>query len=78
MLDLRLPMGLMFTIVGAILTIYGAVTFNQPDIYKCSLGINIDLWWGAVLTLFGAAMLFMAWRAKPAPDAKDEKPPKRD
>lgn len=62
MLDLRLPIGMLFTLVGALLAIYGLATAGRPDFYKCSLGININLWWGLALTTFGAVMWLMACR----------------
>ena len=61
-LDIRLPIGLMFTIIGAILVVFGLV--SDPIIYEThSLGINVNLIWGSVLLAFGAGMLGMAWRA---------------
>ncbi len=60
-LDVRLPIGGMFVLFGAIITIFGL--FSDPAIYERSLGININLWWGLVLFAFGAFMLIMAWRA---------------
>lgn len=54
-LDLRLPIGLMFTIIGALLIGFGLV--SDDAIYVRSLGINANLWWGLVLLLFGAVML---------------------
>jgi hypothetical protein len=63
-LDIRLPIGLMFSLVGLLLTIYGAVTGGDAEIYKRSLGININLIWGIVLLVFGGTMLLMARRAK--------------
>lgn len=60
-LDIRIPIGGMFTLIGAILVIFGLV--SDPAIYERSLGININLWWGLVMFAFGAFMLFMAWRA---------------
>jgi len=47
-LDLRIPMGMMFTLVGAILVAFGIATDGQR-IYAKSLGFNINLWWGLVL-----------------------------
>jgi len=61
-LDLRLPMGLMFTIFGVMLTLYGFAA--DPAIYARSLGININLWWGLVLLVFGLVMLGFALRAQ--------------
>jgi hypothetical protein len=60
--DLRLPLGLMFTLYGAMLTIYGFV--SDRAIYKKSLGLNVNLGWGLVLLVFGALMLTLALRAR--------------
>ena len=60
--DLRLPIGIMFSTFGLILTVFGA--FSDKAIYDAhSLGININLIWGAVMFVFGAFMLFLAIRA---------------
>jgi len=56
--DLRLPIGLLFSIIGAIVAIYGLVT--PAEKYACSLGINVNLWWGIVMLIFGASMLALA------------------
>jgi multidrug transporter EmrE-like cation transporter len=61
-LDLRLPIGLMFTIFGALLTVYGLV--SDSAIYQRSLGINVNQWWGLVLLAFGIVMLVLALRAR--------------
>jgi sulfite exporter TauE/SafE len=58
-LDLRIPMGLMFTLVGAILTAFGAATNGNAELYAPSLGINANLWWGIVLLAFGLTMFFL-------------------
>ena len=55
-LDLRIPMGLMFTLVGIILTAFGIATRGNPEIYARSMGINVNLWWGIVLLIFGQIM----------------------
>jgi hypothetical protein len=57
-LDLRIPMGLMFTLVGMILTAYGAATRGSA-IYEVSLGINANFWWGLVLLAFGLTMFLL-------------------
>ncbi len=61
-LDLRLPMGLMFLIFGAMLTVFGLV--SDTAIYARSLGYNVNLWWGLVLLAFGLIMLLLALRAR--------------
>jgi hypothetical protein len=60
-LDLRLPIGFMFSLFGAMLVVYGVV--SDKAIYARSLDINVNLFWGVVLLLFGGAMLFLARRA---------------
>ena len=60
-LDLRLPMGLMFTIFGVLLAGFGIG--SGPEIYARSLGINVNLGWGLALLGFGLLMLMLAFRA---------------
>jgi hypothetical protein len=62
-LDLRIPMGMMFTLVGAILVAFGIATDGQR-IYAKSLGFNINLWWGLVLMAFGLIMLLLGRRSQ--------------
>jgi hypothetical protein len=59
-LDLRIPMGLLFTILGLLLLGYGAV--SDRAIYARSLGVNVNLDWGGFLLVFGLVMLLLAWR----------------
>jgi protein-S-isoprenylcysteine O-methyltransferase Ste14 len=74
-LDIRWPIGLMFSLIGALLTGYGAMTSSDAAMYKRSLDININLCWGLVLLVFGAIMLIFAWRgrAKAGPPAAADK-----
>lgn len=60
--DLRYPVGMMFSLFGALITIYGLT--SDPAIYQRSLGINVNLWWGIVLLVFGVLMFVLAVRAK--------------
>ena len=55
-LDVRLPIGLLFSFLGFVLVSYGL--FSDRDIYRVSLNINVNLGWGAVLLAFGLIMLF--------------------
>ena len=57
-LDIRVPIGLLFCVIGLLLVFYGAV--SESSLYDRSLGININLWWGGALFVFGAAMLFLS------------------
>jgi multisubunit Na+/H+ antiporter MnhG subunit len=60
-LDIRTPIGLMFGIFGLLLSGYGLVT-RGSDIYRRSLGYNINLEWGVVLLVFGMVMLALGRR----------------
>ena len=74
-LDIRLPLGLLFVILGALLMIYGF--FSDPAIYQRSLSININFGWGVVLLLFGSVFLFLGHRGnKPAPPTSATPPAK--
>jgi len=57
--DIRLPIGGLFSLLGIMLTSYGAL--SDRAMYARSLGININLAWGLVLLAFGASMLAL-WR----------------
>ena len=60
-LDIRLPIGLLFTLVGLLLAGYGVM--SDPAIYERSLGYNVNLGWGFALLAFGALMLVLGRRA---------------
>jgi len=62
--DIRFPIGLMFTIFGLVLTILGLVTNTNAEMYKRSLDININLWTGLVILVFGILMLIFALKGK--------------
>jgi hypothetical protein len=62
-LDIRWPIGLMFTLIGVLLTGYGVVNSSG----SLSLGININFIWGVVLLVFGALMLLGAVRGGKKP-----------
>ncbi|HUA64427.1 MAG TPA: hypothetical protein VME24_01170 [Alphaproteobacteria bacterium] len=64
MLDLRWPIGLMFSLIGALLVIYGAATGSNTAMYAHSLGMNINLIWGIVLLVFGVLMVLGAVMGK--------------
>ncbi len=69
-LDIRLPIGLMFGILGMLLAGYGLL--GDKSVYERSLGMNINLSWGIVLILFSVLLLFLGSRkarrrADPAP-----------
>jgi hypothetical protein len=59
-LDIRLPIGLMFAILGVLLAGWGLV--SDEEIYQRSLGININLIWGTILIAFSVVLLWLGSR----------------
>jgi len=58
-LDIRYPIGLLFLVIGGILTVFGLI--SDKAIYAAhSLSLNINLSWGAVMLVFGLVMVFLA------------------
>ena len=68
-LDVRVPVGLMFGIMGVLLVGYGVV--GDQTIYAKSLGININTIWGSVLIVFAAVLLILSSRHRSSPARKD-------
>lgn len=75
-LDIRLPIGLMFGVLGAMLGIFGVCSqfgvFAEPSIYDRSLDININVWWGLILLAFGIIMYLLGRRGTSAVRPADE------
>ena len=59
-LDIRLPIGLLFSIFGVLLIGYGALA--DKSVYARSLDLNINLWWGVVMLAFGLVMFVLGKR----------------
>ena len=59
-LDIRLPIGGLFTVPGLLLTGYGLV--GEKALYERSLGINVNLEWGLVMLTFGVIMVVLERR----------------
>jgi LPXTG-motif cell wall-anchored protein len=64
MVDIRIPIGLMFSILGLLITFYGMITFSDAEMYQRSMGINVNIVMGIIMLIFGLAMLFFARRKK--------------
>jgi hypothetical protein len=63
-LDVRLPIGGLFTALGLLLAGYGLATAGDASHYARSLSVNINLWWGLVMLVFGVALLAAAWLSR--------------
>ena len=63
-IDLRIPTGMMFTLVGAVLMAFGLSTRGDPAFYAPSMGIDVNLWWGVVLLVFGLVLVALGRRGQ--------------
>lgn len=59
-LDIRLPIGLLFVLLGGLLACFGL--FGDRTIYHRSLDINVNLWWGLLMFAFGIVLLLLSRR----------------
>jgi multisubunit Na+/H+ antiporter MnhG subunit len=73
-LDIRIPLGLIFLITGGIMTVYGFISRNAADVYEKSMGINLNLSWGALMFVFGAIMYIVGRRQKWQDDPVNPRP----
>ncbi len=56
MLDVRLPIGVLSAVIGALLLGYGVAHTRAAGPFA------LDTWWGSAMLLFGLAMLAASWR----------------
>jgi drug/metabolite transporter (DMT)-like permease len=68
-MDIRLPIGGLFSILGVMLVVYGFMTQGNEMYVLKSEGYNINIWWGIVMLVFGLIMLAMGVLCK-APEKK--------
>ena len=59
-MDIRLPLGLLFAVLGALLAGFGVATLSSRMYAEHSLGVNVNLWSGLVMLVFGGALLWLA------------------
>jgi hypothetical protein len=71
-LDIRLPIGLMFSLLGLLLTVYGLA--GEKTIYQRSLGMNVNLWWGLVMLIFGVVMFVLGRRGNATARLAEDSP----
>ena len=71
-IDIRLPIGILFSLLGMILTGYGAL--GDISHYRQTLDVNINLVWGMVLLVFGVLMFLFGRRGMRAASRNDSSP----
>ena len=76
-LDIRIPLGLVFLIIGVMMGIYGIFTNGDAAMYEKSLGININLVWGGLMFAFGLIMFLFGQFSKPQEIPTDAAPTDR-
>jgi uncharacterized protein YhhL (DUF1145 family) len=64
MVDIRIPIGLMFSIIGVLISVFGLATMSDTEMYQKSLNINVNLIMGIVMLIFGLIMLYLSQRKK--------------
>jgi hypothetical protein len=62
MIDVRFPMGLLFLALGVILTAAGIIDPDPLTSLQRKVGINVNLYWGITMVLFGLVSLLLASR----------------
>jgi hypothetical protein len=76
-LDIRVPLGMIFLIIGGIMGIFGLMTHGDATIYEKSLGVDLNLTWGAIMFVFGAIMFAVGrkkkWQDDPVTPRPSEK-----
>jgi hypothetical protein len=73
-LDIRIPLGMIFLAIGAIMTGFGIFTHGDAALYERSMGINLNLGWGGIMLAFGAIMFFVGRRQKWHDDPVNPRP----
>jgi hypothetical protein len=73
-LDIRIPLGLIFMLIGGLMSIYGFVTRHSDVVYEKSMGINLNLTWGLIMFAFGLIMFLVGRRQKWQDDPVNPRP----
>jgi hypothetical protein len=73
-LDIRIPLGLIFLIIGGLMSIYGFFTRHSAGIYTKSMDINLNLTWGLLMFVFGLIMFLVGRRQKWHDDPVNPRP----
>ena len=71
-LDLRIPMGMMFAMMGAVLLSFGLAVHNRPELAARVPHSEADLWWGVVVLVFGMIVLSLGRRGQGRIEARKQ------
>jgi hypothetical protein len=67
-LDIRAPIGGLFTLLGGMLAGYGLFAPEHSGSSNLPSGVNVNLWWGLVMLVFGIVLLLLARRSLSRPE----------
>jgi hypothetical protein len=77
-LDIRIPLGMIFLIIGGIMSVFGFITHGDAALYDRSLGVDLNLTWGMVMFVFGLVMFIVGKRQKWQDDPVNPRPWEHD
>jgi hypothetical protein len=63
-LDVRVPIGGLFTVLGLMLSGYGLVIGSGSASLSAGSSTNVNLWWGLVMLVFGLLLLLGSFLAR--------------
>jgi hypothetical protein len=63
-LDVRVPIGGLFTVLGLMLSGYGLVVGSGSASLSAGSSTNVNLWWGLVMFVFGLLLLLGSFLAR--------------
>ena len=66
-MDIRAPIGGLFTLLGVMLAGYGLVAGSRTSSDVAPV-TNVNLWWGVVMLVFGLLMLALSRRSMRRPE----------
>ena len=72
-LDIRIPLGLLFLLIGGLMSVYGLLTRGSA-VYERSMGVNLNLTWGLIMFVFGLVMFVVGRRQKWQDDPVNPRP----
>ena len=77
-LDIRIPLGLIFLVIGGVMGIFGLFTHGDATLYQKSLGVDLNLTWGGIMFVFGSIMFYVGKRQKWQDDPVTPRPWERE
>lgn len=61
---MRLPIGGLFAVLGLVIGGFGIATAGDAERYARSASVNVNVWWGGVMLVFGLLLLWLGIRSR--------------